>query len=83
MVLVKLTIKDNEAFRSGRAAYPQTAFVEMVLPKAEARIDLTLTWFGKPATRMPEALWLTFNPIAGRPEELEAREDGARRFSPV
>jgi hypothetical protein len=63
-VLVKLTIKDDEAFRSGRAAYPQAAFVELVLPKAEARIDLTLSWFGKPATRMPEALWLTFNPIA-------------------
>ncbi len=63
-VLVKLTIKDDEAFTSGRAAFPRAVFVEVVLPKAEARIDLTLTWFGKPATRMPEALWLTFNPIA-------------------
>jgi hypothetical protein len=25
---------------------------------------MTLSWFGKPATRMPEALWLTFDPIA-------------------
>ena len=23
---------------------------------------MKLSWFGKPATRMPEALWLTFNP---------------------
>jgi hypothetical protein len=34
-----------------------------VLPKAEPVIHLNLSWFGKPATRMPEALWLTFNPI--------------------
>jgi hypothetical protein len=63
-VLVKLTLKDDEALLSGRASFPRAAFLEMVLPKVEARIDLTLTWFGKPATRMPEALWLTFNPIA-------------------
>jgi hypothetical protein len=35
-----------------------------VLPKAEPLIEVNLSWFGKPATRMPEALWLTFNPIA-------------------
>jgi len=35
-----------------------------LLPKAEPVIHLQLSSFGKPATRMPEALWLTFNPIA-------------------
>ena len=75
-VLVKLTIKDDEAFRSGRAAFPRAVFVEMVLPKAEARIDLTLTWFGKPATRMPEALWLTFNPIAEDPKSWMLEKTG-------
>ena len=57
-------LKDDAAFDSGRAAFPRHVFVELVLPKAEPVIQLNLSWFGKPATRMPEALWLTFNPIA-------------------
>ena len=63
-VVVSLLLKDDAAFDSGRAAFPRHVFVELVLPKAEPEIHLTLSWFGKPATRMPEALWLTFNPIA-------------------
>ena len=61
-VLVHLQFDDQEAFRSGRAAFPRDVFIELVLPKAEPSIHLNLSWFGKPATRMPEALWLTFNP---------------------
>jgi hypothetical protein len=63
-VVVGLALKDDEAFTSGRAAFPHKVFIELLLPKAEPVIHLTLSWFGKPATRMPEALWLTFNPIA-------------------
>ena len=62
-VLITLGFKDDEAFHSGRAAFPRKVFVELELPKDEAVIRLTVSWFGKPATRMPEALWLTFNPI--------------------
>ena len=35
-----------------------------MLPKSEPVIHLNLSCFQKPATRFPEALWLTFNPIA-------------------
>jgi hypothetical protein len=63
-IVVGLQLKDDEAFDSGRAAFPRHVYVELVLPKAEPEIHMTLSWFGKPATRMPEALWLTFNPIA-------------------
>jgi hypothetical protein len=62
-VLARLHFKDEEAFVSGRASFPRTAFLELLLPKAEPAIHLSLSWFGKPATRLPEALWLTFNPI--------------------
>ena len=61
-IVVSLQFKDEEAFSSGRAAFPRHVFVELVLPKAKPVIQLQLSWFGKPATRMPEALWLTFNP---------------------
>jgi hypothetical protein len=63
-ILIAMRFKDDEAFSSGRAAFPRHAFVELVLPRAEPAIHLQFSWFGKPATRMPEALWLTFNPIA-------------------
>jgi hypothetical protein len=63
-ILIGMGFKDEEAFSSGRAAFPRHVFVELVLPKDEPVIHLNLSWFGKPATRMPEALWLTFNPIA-------------------
>jgi Domain of unknown function (DUF5054) len=63
-ILVQLKLKDDEAFDSGRAAFPRKVFIDLLLPKAEPVIHLTLSTFGKPATRMPEALWLTFNPIA-------------------
>jgi hypothetical protein len=62
-IQVSLQFKDDDAFESGRAAFPRHAFVELILPKAEPSILLNFLWFGKPATRMPEALWLTFNPI--------------------
>jgi len=34
----------------------------MLLSKAEPVIYLNFSWFQKPATRLPEALWLTFHP---------------------
>lgn len=63
-VLIGMEFKDDAAFSMGRAAFPRRAFLELMLPKAEPLIHLNFTSFGKPATRMPEALWLTFNPIA-------------------
>jgi hypothetical protein len=63
-ILISMRFNDDEAVLSGRAAFPRRVFVELILPEAEPVIHLNLSWFGKPATRMPEALWLTFNPIA-------------------
>ena len=63
-ILISLHIADEAALKSGRAAYPGKVFVELMLPKAEPAIHVHVSWFNKPATRLPEALWLTFNPIA-------------------
>ncbi len=62
-IVVRLHIEDDEAFQSGRASFPRKIFLELLLPKAEAAIYLNVSCFQKPATRLPEALWLTFNPI--------------------
>jgi hypothetical protein len=67
-VPIRPRFKDEEAFQSGRASFPRRVFVELLLPKAEPEIHLTMTWFGKPATRLPEAVWLTFNPRTADPK---------------
>jgi len=63
-LLARLEINDPEARRSGRASFPQKMYLEMMLPKAEPVIYLNFSWFQKPATRLPEALWLSFHPMA-------------------
>jgi len=66
-LLARLEVNDPEALRSGRASFPQKMYLEMLLPKAEPVIRLNFSWFQKPATRLPEALWLSFNPMASDP----------------
>ena len=56
-------IEDAEALASGRAAFPRELYLELVLPDAEPVIHLNLYCLNKAATRMPEAMWLTFNPV--------------------
>lgn len=62
-VLAQLTIHDIEAAQSGVAAFPQKMYLELSLPKTDPIVELNFYWLQKPATRLPEALWLTFNPI--------------------
>ncbi len=62
-VLARLEIRDAASIQSGVAAFPRKMFLEIELPKAEPVLRLSYYCFDKPATRLPEALWLTFNPI--------------------
>jgi hypothetical protein len=65
-IVIQPQFKDDKAFQAGLASFPRKVFLEMVLPKAQPEIRLTVSWFEKPPTRLPEALWLTFNPaVAG------------------
>lgn len=66
-VLAHLKIDDPEASHSGRASFPEKMYMELVLPRAEPVIHLNFSWFQKPATRLPEALWLSFRPVAPEP----------------
>jgi hypothetical protein len=76
VLTIRLEINDMEVLRSGRASFPQKMYLEMLLPKAEAVIHLNFSWFKKPATRMPEALWLSFNPIAPNPRGWMLEKSG-------
>ncbi len=62
-VLAQMELRDAEAVQSGRVAFPKKLYMELLLPDDEAAIHLNFYWFQKPATRMPESLWLSFNPI--------------------
>lgn len=63
-VLSKLEIDAPEEVASGRASFPKKMYMELLLPKASPVVELNFYWFDKPASRLPEALWLTFNPVS-------------------
>ncbi len=63
-ILVEMHIEDQEAEASGNVAWPRFISLELRLPASEPRIELRLTTLRKAANRLPEAMWLTFAPIA-------------------
>ncbi|HEV2397470.1 MAG TPA: hypothetical protein VGS27_11055 [Candidatus Sulfotelmatobacter sp.] len=75
-LLVSLEIDDPPAIESGRAAFPRKMYVEIFLPKAAPKIDLTFSWFEKPVTRLPEVLWLSLRPIAPLAESWILEKSG-------
>ena len=68
-LLASLELRDPDATQSGRAAFPRKLYLEIFLPDSQPTIELNFYWFQKPATRLPEALWLTWNPIVSAPED--------------
>lgn len=50
---------------------PRRVFLEAAFPVHDARVELTLQWFEKPACRLPEALWLSFVPRISEPHGWE------------
>ncbi len=66
-ILAQLKIDDPETEKTGRVAWPQKMYLEVTLPDAEPTVEIGFSWFGKPANRMPEALWLTFQPVFSDP----------------
>jgi Domain of unknown function (DUF5054) len=66
-VLASVAIDDADAFTSGRASFPRKLYLELILPNASPLIELNFYWFQKPATRLPESVWLSFNPVVSDP----------------
>ena len=80
-LLARLEINDPEALHTGRASFPKKMYMELLLPKAEPVVHLNFSWFQKPATRLPEALWLSFN--RSRPSRRAGRwRSQASRYRP-
>lgn len=56
--------------------------VALYLPIHAPEVHFDVRWFDKPASRMPEALWLSFDPIIDEPEGWQLDKLGAL-VSPV
>ena len=63
-VLAELKIDDAASEAQGRVAWPQRMFLELTLPDAEPVCHVRFSTFSKQINRMPEAMWLTFAPLA-------------------
>ena len=75
-LLAQLEIRDPEAQQSGRTAFPKKLYMEWFLPDAEPAVHLTFYAFQKPSTRLPESLWLTFNPVISDPKGWMLEKSG-------
>ncbi len=76
-IVAELRIDDAEAAKGGVTACPEKIYTEVLLPDAEPVVEIRFSWFGKPANRMPEALWLTFQPSFSDPHGWMLEKSGA------
>jgi hypothetical protein len=67
-IVAHLRIEDAGGPAPAVTAWPAEVYLDLILPKSEPLIHLNLTWFDKRANRLPEAMWLTFNPITPQTE---------------
>lgn len=63
-ILAQLRVDDAEAERAGLVAWPQKMYLDLLFPDAEPGVRLSFTCLGKIANRLPEAMWLSFFPLA-------------------
>lgn len=67
-MVATLAVEDTEAEKRGLVAWPGALYLEVVLAKKEPSIQISFYALGKIANRMPEAMWLSFQPqIVGLP----------------
>src|SRR5580698_9671154 len=63
-LLARMKIDDAAAEKSGVVAWPEKMHLELLFPKNEPVMKIMFYCFGKVANRLPEAMWLTFQPDA-------------------
>jgi len=57
---------------------PREVFLEYAFPADRPAVEITLQWFRKPASRLPEAMWLGFTPRVRTPAGWSVRKLGRR-----
>ena len=61
---------------------PKQVQLVYTFPRQTPAVEIELLWFAKPASRLPEALWLSFAPAVAAPERWEIHKLG-RWLSPL
>jgi hypothetical protein len=84
-LLARLRIEDPVQEKSGLTAWPATMYLDLLFPNDEPVMKMTFSCFGKVANRLPEAMWLTFQPDAPEPKNwmLEKSDYAVSPFSVV
>jgi hypothetical protein len=72
-ILVEMHLPEEATHHYG---CPRRLSAEYWLSKKEPVIYLTLQWFQKDASRLPEAIWLSFNPKTARPDGWQIEKLG-------
>ncbi len=80
-ILIHSQIDDPVAMTTGNMAWPTDIYLELDLPNSEPAVHLRLVTLGKPINRLPEAMWLSFNPIHPKGEAAHAGEPSASSLS--
>ena len=63
-MVARLQIENGGAPVPAVTAWPEELYLDLLLPKSEPVVHINFSWFRKRANRLPEAMWLTFNPEA-------------------
>jgi hypothetical protein len=75
-LLAELAIDDPGSAAAGLVAWPGSLYLEIVMPKNTPLLQIRFTSLGKQQNRLPEAMWLTFNPVTSDPEGWELEKVG-------
>ena len=62
-LLAELAIEDPASAAAGLVAWPASLYLDIVMPKKTPQLQIRFTSLGKQQNRLPEAMWLTFDPI--------------------
>ncbi len=74
VILVKLHFDDTLTHAYGA---PAAAFIEYQFADAAPTIEVTLQWFEKNATRLPESMWFSFAPAVSNPDSWSLDKMGS------
>ena len=66
-IVAELRMPQADAALAGLVSWPERLTMEILLPTAQPAVKITFQCFNKRANRLPEAMWLSFSPLA--PEE--------------
>ncbi|HEX6495466.1 MAG TPA: DUF5054 domain-containing protein [Acidobacteriaceae bacterium] len=75
-MLAELAIDDPASATAGVVAWPASLYLEIVMPKNTPQLQIRYVSIGKRQNRLPEAMWLTFNPIVTDPHGWELEKVG-------